>query len=325
MTKLSIIIPVYDVDDYLNECLDSILSQSFTDFEVICVNDGSTDNSLEILNKYKEKDNRIVVINKSNERSGVARNYGLQIARGEYVYFADADDILIKDALNIIVKAADEKQTDILIFGAYSYYDGKKRKGGYSADKLPKKYLNKVFSYKDIKSRIFKFPSTAWTKLYRRDFLLKYNIRFQEIRAGQDQLLFFHSMIKAERIALLPKNLYLYRKNRAGSVTAHKKKQNYSPIYVFEAIEKLLKDEGVFEEYKWIFVNGYFSKATSWLGKFREDIKSGYFEEYIKLLHHIQEEYPFGWWLYFSPEIKDSYFKLKLKQFVAKKFRFMLK
>ena len=325
MTKLSIIIPVYNVDDYLSECLDSILRQSFTDFEVICVNDGSTDNSLDILNKYKALDNRIIVIDKNNEGSGIARNYGLQIALGEYVYFADSDDMFIKDALKLIVQTAEEKRTDILIFGAYSYYDGKKRKGGYSADKFPKKYLNKVFSSHDIIKRIFKFPSTAWTKLYRRDFLIKNNIKFQEIRAGQDQLLFFHSMIKGDRIALLPKNLYCYRKNRKGSVTAYKKKQNYSPIYVFKAIEKLLKEDGLFDEYKWVFVNGYFSKATSWLGKFREDIKAGYFEEYMKLLHHIQEEYPFGWWLYFSPDIKDSYFKLKLKQFVAKKFRFMLK
>ena len=325
MTKLSIIIPIYNVGDYISECLDSILNQSFKNLEVICVNDGSTDNSLEILNDYKKRDERIVIIDKANEGSGVARNFGLQIARGEYVYFVDGDDLLTENALQLIVDEADKKQTDILIFGAYSYYDGKKKKGGYSADKLPKKYLNKVFSSKEIKRSLFKFPSTAWTKLYRREFLLDNNIKFQEIRAGQDQLLFFHSMIKANRIALLAKNLYCYRKNRVGAVTACKKKRNYSPIYVFSAIEKLLKEEEVFEEYKWIFVSGYFSKATSWLGKFQDDIKSGYYEEYIKLLRHIQREYPFGWWMNFSPQITDSYCKLKIKQFVAKKFKFMLK
>ena len=325
MTKLSIIIPIYNVGDYISECLDSILHQSFKDLEVICVNDGSTDNSLDILNRYKESDNRVIIIDKANEGSGVARNYGLGVARGEYVYFVDADDILIDNALQIIVDTADAKKTDILIFGAYSYYDGKKKNGGYSANKLPWKYLNKVFSAQDIKRSIFKFPSTAWTKLYRRDFLVKNNIKFQEIRAGQDQLLFFHSMIKAQRIALLPKNLYCYRKNRSGAITASKKKQNYSPIYVFSAIEKLLRDEGVFEEYKWVFVSGYFSKATSWLGKFREDMKAGYFDEYMKLLKHIQKAYPFGWWIRFNPTITDSYCKLKIKQFVAKKFKFMLK
>lgn len=325
MTKLSIIIPVYNVDDYVSECLDSILNQSFADFEVICVNDGSTDNSLTVINDYKNRDERIVVVDKANEGSGVARNFGLKIAHGEYVYFVDADDILVENALQNMISTADKKQTDILIFGAYSSYAGKRKRGGYSADKLPRKYLNKVFSSEDIKRTIFSFPSTAWTKLYRREFLINNNIKFQEIRVGQDQLFFFHSMIKAKRIALLPENLYCYRKNRLGSVTANKKKQNYSPIYVFSAIEKLLKDEGVLEEYKRVFISGYFSKATSWLGKFREDKKAGYFEEYMKLLKHIQREYSFGWWMYFNPKVTDNYCKLKIKQFVAKKFRFMLK
>ncbi len=325
MTILSVVIPVYNVDGYISECLESILNQSFKDLEVICVNDGSDDNSLEILNYYKKLDSRIVIIDKSNEGSGVARNYGLSIARGEYIYFADGDDLLVDNALELMIKTADEKHTDILIFGAYSYYGGKRKIGGYSADKLPKRYLNKVFSSNDIKRTIFRFPSTAWTKLYRREFLTKNNIKFQEIRAGQDQLFFFHSMIKADRIAILPKNLYCYRKNRCGSVTACKKKENYSPIYVFTAIEKLLKDEGVFDDFKSVFVSGYFSKATSWLGKFRDDMKSGYFEEYMKLLEHIRKEHPFGWWMRFNPKVTDNYCKLKIKQFLAKKFRFMLK
>ncbi len=324
MTKLSVIIPVYNVKDYIRECLDSILAQSFDDFEIICVDDGSSDGSLDILNDYKKRDGRIVVINKMNEGSGVARNYGLSFAQGKYVYFVDADDVLAQDALKIAVSVADTKQTDILIFGAYSLHEGRKRNGGYSSVKFPRKYLGNVFSAKEIKREIFKFPSTAWTKLYKREFLLKNNIKFQEIRTGQDQLLFFHSMIKAERIYLLAKNLYYYRKNRKGAVTCCKKKQNYSPIYVFLAIEKLLKDEGLFNEYKHVFVSGYFSKATSWLGKFHEDMKAGYYKEYIKLLHHIREEYSDGWWQYFIPKRTDSYCKLKIKQLVAKNFCFML-
>lgn len=324
MTKLSVIIPVYNVKDYIRECLDSILAQSFDDFEIICVDDGSSDGSLDILNDYKKRDGRIVVINKMNEGSGVARNCGLDAAQGEYVYFVDSDDILTENALELAVNEAEKKQTDILIFGAYSLHKGKKRNGCYSAKRFPQKYLKGVFSAKDIKKSIFKFPSTAWTKLYKREFLQKNNIKFQEIRIGQDQLLFFHSMIKADRIALLPKNLYIYRRNRTGSATCCKKKQNYSPIYVFRAIENLLKDEGLFDEYKHVFVGGYFSKATSWLGKFQEDMKVGYYKEYIKLLHHIREEYSDGWWQYFIPKRTDSYCKLKIKQLVAKNFCFML-
>lgn len=320
MTKLSIVIPVYNVENYIAQCLESILNQSFKDLEIICVNDGSTDNSLSVLQDYKAKDDRIIIIDKKNEGSGIARNAGLSIAKGEYVYYVDGDDWIEDNALEKIIVKADKLNTDILIFGGLSYYEGKGKNGGYSADKLPKEYFNKVFSSKDIKKDIFKFPSTAWTKLYRRDFLIKNNIKFQDIKAGQDQLPFFHSMIKAERIALLPENIYCYRKNRKGAVTSVKKKKSFSPIYVFYGVEEMLKSENLLDEYKNVFVNKYFSKATSWLGKFQDDLKHDYYLEYMKLLEHIKSEYPTGWWVKFNPKEKNGYWILKVKQFIAKNF-----
>lgn len=318
MVKLSIIIPVYNVENYLSRCLESILNQTFNDFEIICVNDGSTDNSLAVLQKFKSNDERIIIIDKKNEGSGVARNVGLSIAKGDYIYFVDGDDWIEDNALDKIVVKADELNTDILIFGGISFYNNKGKNGGYSSDKLPKQYLNKVFSSKDIKKDIFKFPSTAWTKLYRREFLLKNNIKFQDIKVGQDQLPFFHSMIKAERIALLPENIYCYRKNRKGSAMTVKKKKSFSPIYVFYGIEDMLKSENLLDDYKSIFVNKYLSKATSWLGKFQDDLKHDYYVEYLKLLEHVKSDYPAGWWMKFNPKEKDGYWMLKLKQSFSK-------
>ncbi len=312
--KLSIIIPVYNLEQYLPKCLDSILEQSFGDFEIICVNDGSSDNSIEVLQNFKNKDDRVIIIDKKNEGSGVARNTALSIAKGEYIFFVDGDDWLENNALEKMVSKADELNTDILIFGGLSYYEDKGQNGGYSANKLPKNYLNKVFSANDIKKDIFKFPSTAWTKLYRHEFLTKNDIKFQLIKAGQDQLPFFHSMITAERIALYPENLYCYRKNRKGAVTAAKKKKNFSPIDVFYAIENLLEKLGKTDEYKDIFVDKYFSKATSWLAKFQDDLKEDYFKEYIKLLEHIKSQYPESKWKKFNPKINDNYWILKAKQ-----------
>ena len=319
MPKLSIIIPVYNVEKYLPKCLGSILKQPFKDLEVICVNDGSTDDSLEVLQKIKKNDDRVVIIDKKNEGSGIARNIGLSTAQGEYVYFIDSDDWLEDDVLAKIIVKADELQTDILVFGGLSYYNGKGQNGAYSKNKLPKKYFGKVVSAKDIKKDIFKFPSTAWTKLYRRSFLIKNEIKFQNIRAGQDQLPFFHSMITADRIAILPENIYCYQKNREGSVTSVKKKKSFSPIYVFYRIEEMLEKTGMMEEYHDIFVNKYFSKATSWLGKFEADRKNEYFNEYLKLLEHIKKTYSIGWWQHFTPKEKDGYWALKFKQFIAKK------
>lgn len=309
MTKLSIIIPVYNIEPYISNCLNSILNQPFKDFEIICVNDGSSDNSLVELQKCK--DERVIVIDKKNEGSGVARNVALAIARGEYVFFVDGDDWIEENSLQKMIDEADRLKTDILIFGGLSYYETVGKNGGYSADKLPRKYLNKVFSAKDIKKDVFKFPSTAWTKLYRREFLQNNNIKFQEIKVGQDQLPFFHSMIMAEKIALLPENLYCYRKNRKGAVTATKKKKNFSPIYVFYAIEEVLQKTNKMKDYQDIFVKRYFSKATSWLGKFRDDLKDEYFVEYSELLTHVQSQY--GLYKNFHPTVKDGYWVLKFK------------
>ena len=101
-------------------------------------------------------------------------------------------------------------------------------------------------------------------------------------------------------------------------MTGAKKKKNFSPIFLFYGIEQLLKNTGLLEDYKKIFVNKYFSKATSWLGKFDDDLKPGYFEEYSKLLKHIQKEYPFGWWIKFNPKANDGYWMLKFKKFFSR-------
>lgn len=331
MPKISVIMPVYNVANYVGNCLDSITSQTLYDIEIICVNDGSSDNSLEILNTYAQKDKRIIVINKKNEGSGIARNTGLKIATGEYIHFIDSDDWLDNDkVLAEIYKKASAEKLDILVFGGLSCYtedNGKihKSKGGYSLKSLPLKYQRGIYSYKDIKKDIFKFPSTAWTKLYRREFLTQNNIVFQNLGVGQDQLPFFHSMITAQRIAVLNKCLYCYRKNRPNSAMTVKKKKNFSPIYVVEGIEELLIKLGRIEEYDSIFIDKYFAKATSWLGKFEPDLKPDYYKEYMRLLKHLQEKYPKGWWKYFKPNVEDSYKTLKIKQFLAKTKYMLLK
>jgi len=331
MAKISVVMPVFNVAEYVGECLESITHQSLYDIEIICVNDGSTDNSLEILNRYADKDKRIIVINKKNEGSGIARNTGLKLASGEYVYFVDPDDwIDNKEVFEEIYKKAAWDNLDMLIFGGYScFVDNKghvhKTRGGYSLKLVPHKYFKKVFSAQDVKHDIFKFPSTAWTKLYKREFLQKNNIEFQKITVGQDQLPFFHSMITAERIGVVDKCYYCYRKNRKNSAMTGGKKKHFSPVFVLDGIEELLKKLGKLDEYDTIFINKYFSKATSWLGKFDTALKPTYYKEYMKKLNHLKEQYPNGWWKYFKPNVEDSYKTLKVKQFIAKTKFILLK
>ncbi len=119
--KVSIIIPVYNVEKYLKECLNSVVNQTLKEIEIICVDDGSTDNSLSILEEYAKKDNRINLLKQENSGAGAARNKGLDSARGEYIYFLDSDDFLELNAIEILYNQIAKNQADICFFKFYKY------------------------------------------------------------------------------------------------------------------------------------------------------------------------------------------------------------
>ena len=121
MIKVSVIIPVYNAEKYLEECLDSLLRQTFTDMEIICVDDGSTDSSAEILKRFQEKDRRIRVLFQENQYAGIARNNGMKIAQGEYLLFLDADDFFEDTLLEKIYSQGKKMGADIVLFGAKQY------------------------------------------------------------------------------------------------------------------------------------------------------------------------------------------------------------
>lgn len=128
MPKVSVIIPVYNTEPYLYECLNSIINQTLKDIEIICVNDGSTDSSLNILEKYAEYDSRIVIFSQENKGQSVARNVGLSAASGEYVYFMDSDDVLSLNAMETLFNHATKDKTDIIYFGADVFYESEELK-----------------------------------------------------------------------------------------------------------------------------------------------------------------------------------------------------
>ena len=122
MVKVSVVIPVYNVEDFLAECLDSICNQTLEDIEIICVNDGSKDSSLDILNDYAADDSRITVLDQENGGHAVATNRGMELAQGKYLFLMDSDDILDLNALELSYNLAEEKQVDFVIFQAINYY-----------------------------------------------------------------------------------------------------------------------------------------------------------------------------------------------------------
>lgn len=176
MTKISIIMPVYNGAQWLTESIDSVLAQTFKDFELICVNDSSTDNSEEIIKNYSKQDSRIKCFTKENEGPGVALNFGIEKAQGKYLCFIDQDDKYSLKYLEIMHKAITKSNCNLCQCNAYFWKDKKITRVPYPKTKTNKKILD-ISNAK--KKRIFSehyFPQ--WTKIIKKDFLIKNNIKF---------------------------------------------------------------------------------------------------------------------------------------------------
>lgn len=218
---LSVILPVYNVEKYLGNCLESILGQSFSDIEVICVNDGSSDGSENIIKSFASKDNRVRLINQPNLGAAAARNKGLDSVKGEYVLILDSDDFIEKDTLAKMYGRAKSEDLDILI--AYSYdMDDKTGERILPKYHLKSQYLptKEVFNYKDISDYIFNFSvGWAWDKLYKRSFVEKYGLRFPDLQNTEDAFFVFMSLVLADKISVIDEPLITHRVNNENQLS----------------------------------------------------------------------------------------------------------
>lgn len=217
LPAVSIIIPVYNVERFLGECLDSVLVQTFGDFEAVCVNDGSTDRSPQILEAYAAADPRIRIINQENGGLSAARNAGLAHAQGKYVAFLDSDDLLTPDMLEKTVAKAEEMQADIVIFDYFVLEDDTGRLGHYRDQAIYADLDGSVFSLSQA-PQMAQFIG-VWDRLFRRDFLERYHFEYPVGRYYEDVTYCFQTELRANRIALIADHLYYYRRNVAGSIT----------------------------------------------------------------------------------------------------------
>lgn len=223
--KFSVIIPVCNIEEYLRECLDNIINQTFTDFEVICINDGSSDNSGKILQEYASKDERFVIINQENQGTGASRNNALKIAHGEYVVFVDSDDWLELNALEKLHNAFNVTKAEVLEFDYYEYnhYSGKTSE--HSLSRFMRKNFNydlKLIPYYDRKicksGCLHRFDLHVWRRAYSLEFLKKAGAVFSPTKQGEDHLFAIAVLLNAPRIFYLDQYLYNYRV-RTGSAT----------------------------------------------------------------------------------------------------------
>lgn len=214
--KLSVIVPVYNVADYLDWCLDSLAEQTCADLEILCVNDGSTDNSRKILECRQEQDPRIVIIDKENGGLSSARNAGIKAAKAPIVCFLDSDDRFTPDAAEVIVQTFANEQPDVVTFGAHCY----PREAAYP-------WLTQHLSPRDVvyepfhPDLLFKEMSRpfAWRTAVRTDFLRDNNLYFDEsVAFGEDQIFHFALYPRARKTVLISNKLYEYRVAREGSL-----------------------------------------------------------------------------------------------------------
>lgn len=217
--KVSVIIPIYNTEQYLSQCLDSIINQTLKEIEIICVNDGSTDNSLNILNEYAQKDKRIKVLTQNNQKQGAARNRGLAIAKGEYIQFVDSDDWLEPESLDLLYKKSKKLDLDMLCFEGQNYENGQfyQSKGlmiDYASDE------GKVYLSKDMPAIIPLISISASLVFYKHSFLANEQITFPEHVLFEDNYFMHLALNKSSRFGILKRILYNRRKH-SSQITAH--------------------------------------------------------------------------------------------------------
>ena len=292
MVKVSVVIPVYNVEDFLGECLDSIVNQTLKDIEIICINDGSKDRSLEILNEYASKDDRITVISQENGGHAVATNNGMELATGKYLFLMDSDDILKLNALEDTVKVAEEKNVDFVIFQAINYYMDRNEyveQENYSMNRLADFVGDKVFNYKDVPDYLFKISVTPWSKLYNREFVINSGAKFPEGLIFDDNVFFWRVFFNAKRIAFHRDHLFIRRWYSSSSTMAGDQRFMDS-IDIYNLIFKTFIEHDAFEDNKYELYNRKIRLAAFRYLHIKDEFKEAFYnkikDDFTLMINH---------------------------------------
>ncbi|MEH2930983.1 glycosyltransferase [Candidatus Ventrimonas sp. KK005] len=256
--EISVVVPVYNTSAYLEQCMESILSQTFQNMEVICVDDGSTDKSLETLERFAKRDSRITVLHRdgASGSAAVPRNMGLECARGTYVIFLDSDDYIDLQMFEKMLVCAKKQNADLVMCDNYvvSSRNGlvKDREGELHHKYITDHMKNSVFSYKDIPDTIFQISNAAvWHRMILRDVLVKHGLKFQENVPSMDDVYFVNLlMVLAERVCILDEKLVYYRELRSGGQTSRVAKHKESVCLAFDQLNQYLIENGLYDKVK---------------------------------------------------------------------------
>ncbi len=258
---ISVVMPVFNVRKFLRRALDGLLRQTFPRFEVLCVNDGSTDGSADLLREFASQDPRLRVLDQPNSGAGAARNAGLAAARGECILFLDADDIFHSRMLDKLWARYEETRPDVLIF-AFRRFNNRTRKeygppAGLSIKTVPQPLA--VFSARDIAPKLFQITTPSACKLWRREFLREHHLAFQNLPTSNDLFFTYMGLAQARRIAILNESLFLYRTHTKGSLTHRRQKHATGFFDSLLATRNALRQLGLYETFETSFRNAALS------------------------------------------------------------------
>lgn len=311
--KISVILPVYNVERYLKQCMDGILGQTLREIEIICIDDGSTDGSQEILREYEGRDGRVQVLTQKNAGAAAARNRGMALARGKYLSFLDSDDFFEPDMLEKAYCCAEREQADITIFRGNRYDDTLDAwiPMDYSIKKQQLPDRN-PFNWRDMPEHIFTFAvGWAWDKLYLRKFVEDGELSFQELRTSNDLYFVFSSLAKAERIYTMEDLLVHHRIHVKGSLSVTRERSWRCFYEACTALQDELIRMGVYEELE----QGFASWALHFCFWNLDTIEGAAYEKVYDLICGECSE-RFGFFrhtreYYVQPELYDRLLQMK--------------
>ena len=284
MPKVSIVIPTYNVENYLHECMESVVNQTLRDIEIICINDGSTDGSLEILRKYADRDERVILIDKKNEGYGVGMNTGMDIASGEYIGIVEPDDFVPLTMYEDLYNMAKDNELDFVKADFYRFTrDSRTGELNLVYNRLDPsgENYNQVISPFE-KPYVTKFIMNTWSGIYRRQFIEEHHIRHNTTpgAAFQDNGFFWQTFMYAKRCMFLDRPYYMNRRDNPNSSVKNKEKV-YCMNIEYDFIRDIFmqkENEKLWDRFKYYFnYKRYFSYLFT-LGRISKEFKRGYVE-----------------------------------------------
>lgn len=290
MVKVSIVVPVYNVEKYLPQCLDSLCKQTLKEIEIICVDDGSTDNSLTIIKKYQKRDSRIKCIAKKNSGYGNSINIGFDMAIGEYIVITESDDFIEYDTCEFLYGIVKKYDLDMAKSDYYLFYSGTK-KSEYVNTCFDTYFYNKLIGEeKDVK--VFEFKMNTWTGMYRAEFLRQNNIRHNETAGAsyQDNGFWFQTISLASKMMFVNKAFYHYRQDNPNSSINSKEKihcmsDEYDFIYQF-----MLDNPEIHKKYFTIYMKKRFFNCMTTYERVSSEKKLVFLERFSSDLNKLIRE-----------------------------------